>query len=394
MEVEILPEGGSPTVFVPEGTLEAAAPHRIPARRLAAMLFFQKDSLDNVTLQPAPEVGYGYELQVAAPARRQANAAGEIPAEIRRRYLDVQDPLDPRVRELAAQWTAGLTDPLSKARAIERRLSSTYQYTTELPGETDDPIKHFLFERRAGHCEFFASALTLLLRASGVPARNASGYYGGQRADDGTYVLRAGDAHAWSEAWLPGAGFVAFDATPPSARGGNASGWREKWADLADTLQSAWLRLVIDYSFREQFEGLSTAAQAVGGIYSKLHGGSSRPSWPALAGLGAIALATIVARLAWRFGRRRRSLRSALASEEAREAVRVYRAMLWRLKKRGVVKRAGQTPRELVAQLQRAQFPHVEIAHLVTERYLAARFGNRRLEPAELKRLRRAIGGL
>ena len=68
--------------------------------------------------------------------------------------------------------------------------------------------------------------------------------------------------------------------------------------------------------------------------------------------------------------------------------------MLRRLKRRGVVKRAGQTPRELVAQLQKAKHPRFEIAHLVTERYLAARFGERALKPAEVKRLRRAIRGL
>jgi len=392
VEVEILPEGGSPAVFVPEGAIEATAPHRIPARRLASTLFFQRDSLDNVTLQPPPEMGYGYELQVASPGSAQAVAAAELPEDARRRYVELPEHLDPRVRELAAQWTQGLTEPLQKARALERRLLTTYQYTTELPGETSDPLASFLFERRAGHCEFFASAMTILARASGLPARNASGYYGGRRTDDGSYVLRAGDAHAWTEVYLSGRGFVAFDATPPSARGSIGSGWSERWADLMDSLQSAWLRLVIDYSFREQLEGVSSAAQVAGGLVSRLHGPGA--SGRTILGLVAALLAIAVVRVLWRRARKDSAVRSSARTPQARKALEIYRAMLRRLKRRGVVKRAGQTPRELVAQLQRAKHPRFEIAHLVTERYLAARFGERALKPAEIKRLRRAIRGL
>jgi transglutaminase-like putative cysteine protease len=390
VEVEILPEGGSPAVFLPEGAFEAGSPQRVPARRMAATLFFQRDSLGNVNLQPPPEMGYGYELRVGEAAQALVGAGGDYPEDVRRDLLALPEGLDPRVRELAQRWTRGLTDPLAKARAIEARLSSGYAYTTELPGEAADPIADFLFERKAGHCEFFASAMTLLLRASGVPARNASGYYGGRRTDEGTYVLRAGDAHAWTEVFFPGAGFVPFDATPLSARAAGASSWRERWADLMDRAQSAWLRLVIDYSFREQFEGVSGVAQAAAGLYAKLHGGGAPSAWRILLALAVLSVALGAARWLWRTAGPR-LWRPLPAQREAREAVLVYRALVRRLARRGVAKGAGQTPRELVAWLRRAQRPEAGVAHEVTERTLAARFGGRALQTGEARALRQAI---
>jgi transglutaminase-like putative cysteine protease len=391
VEVEILPEGGSPAVFLPEGTAGVSEPRRIPPRRLAPTLFFFADELGNVRLQPAPDMGYGYHLVAQEPRRELARLGTDYPEDIRRRCLEPIAGLDPRIADLARRWTSGLTDPLDKAQAIERELSKGYAYTLELPGETADPIANFLFERRKGHCEFFASALTLLLRSVDVPARNASGYFGGQRVGEGQYVLRAGDAHAWTEVYFPGAGFVAFDPTPAQARLSSASGWRQKWADLVDKAQAGWLQKVIDYSIRDQVEGVSGLAQAVGGMLTRLHGGGGLPWKRILSAAGVLALAIWVARRLWEGGRPARARMDRRLSAEARDAVKLYRALLARLKKRGIQKRPGQTPRELVAELRSKRRPETAVAEEVTERYLAARFGGRPLGPAEQSRLRRAV---
>lgn len=391
IDVEILPGGGSPAVFLAEGAARLSDPRRIPPRRLAPMLFFVPDDLGNVRLSPTPEVGYGYRLAAFQPALALAGKGADYPEEIVERCGRPVPGLDPRIDALAQTWTAGLTDPLDKVQAIERRLLADYTYTLELPGETADPIAHFLFERKAGHCEYFASAMTVLLRSLGIPARNASGYYGGQRVGDGQYVLRAGDAHAWTEVYFPGAGFVAFDPTPAQARVSSAAGWRQRWADLVDRLQAVWLTAVIDYSIRDQAEGVRDAAQAVGSLLAKLGGGGGLP-WGRLLGAGLVlALSLVLARRLWGEGSRGARGARRPSTAQARDAVRLYRALLARLRKRGIRKRPGQTPRELVAQLRAERRPECAVADEVTERYLAARFGEQPLGPLEQRRLRRAL---
>lgn len=394
LEVEILPDGGSPAVFLPEGAFEVSSPRRIPVRGPPRTLFFETDALGNVALQPRPEMGYGYQVLAGAKATAARGLGDAYPEDVAARCLALPPGLDPRVPALAREWTAGLADPLDKALAIERRLGQGYSYTLDLPGDRPDPIAHFLLERKAGHCEFFASAMTVLLRSVGVPARNASGYFGGQRTGPGEYVLRAGDAHAWTEVYFPQVGFVVFDPTPPAARPSSASSWRQRWADTVDRMQAAWLRLVIDYSYREQFAGASAAAQAVLGIVRRIQGGKSPPVLRILAALAAVVLGFWAARRLWRSGDAGARRSAGAVPLGAREAVLLYRALLKKLARRGIAKRPGQTPRELVEALGAARRPEHAVAAEVVERYLEARFGGRTLAASERERLRQAVKAL
>ena len=99
-----------------------------------------------------------------------------------------------------------------------RHLQAGYRYTLS-PGafRTADPVAEFLFEKKAGYCEYFASAAVLLLRLQGVPARFVKGLSVGPQTDQGggLHVVRESDAHAWVEAWIPGEGWVEADPTPP-----------------------------------------------------------------------------------------------------------------------------------------------------------------------------------
>ena len=96
--------------------------------------------------------------------------------------------------------------PYDKAIAIENFLRSRFTYTLELSGKPgDDPLAHFLFETHAGHCEYFASAMTIMLRTLGIPAREVNGFLPGEFNDlAGDYIVRASDAHSWVEAYFPG----------------------------------------------------------------------------------------------------------------------------------------------------------------------------------------------
>src|SRR5207253_10090827 len=144
------------------------------------------------------------------------------PADVTR-ALAVPRGLDPRVTQLAEQLTAKL-DPADAADRVESWLRTNLRYTRQLADGGDDPVADFLFRRREGHCELFASAMVLMLRAAGIPARAVSGYYGGKWSTGGYHVVRGGDAHAWVEVFFPRVGFVPFDPTPASERGSQDDG--------------------------------------------------------------------------------------------------------------------------------------------------------------------------
>jgi protein-glutamine gamma-glutamyltransferase len=126
------------------------------------------------------------------------------------------DAITERTYALAEQITAPYDNNYDKATAIVDWLQTNLTYTLELaeapPGQ--EPVDFFLFDRRKGHCEYFASAFSVLARAAGIPTRNINGFLGGEWND--YYVaVRAGDAHAWNEVYFGNYGWVTFDPTPP-----------------------------------------------------------------------------------------------------------------------------------------------------------------------------------
>jgi hypothetical protein len=173
----------------------------------------------------------------------------EDPTE-RARKLQLPAGLDPRIPALAEALAQGAVGDRAIARQIESALQSRYAYTLELPGRVKDPLADFLFDRRAGHCEDFATALAVLLRTRQIPARVVVGFHGGERAA-GEYLIRAGDAHAWVEAEVDGY-VLRLDATPPqhrSAVGLGLTGWLlTRW----EALQIRWLDRVVEYSLSDQ----------------------------------------------------------------------------------------------------------------------------------------------
>ena len=151
------------------------------------------------------------------PAAALRQAGSDYSASMRETYLQLPK-LDPRIPELAKQITARAETPYDKARALEGYLRSHYGYTLDLTGPPpSDPLAYFLFQKRAGHCEYFAAAMTVMLRSVGVPARYINGFQTGEYNDvGGDFVVRASDAHSWVEAYFPSFGWMTFDPTPPS----------------------------------------------------------------------------------------------------------------------------------------------------------------------------------
>ncbi len=141
------------------------------------------------------------------------------------RRVSAPSGVDPRVPRLAAQITNSATNDFDKAAAIENYLRPASATPLSCPDAVKDPIANFLFERKQGHCEYFASSMAVMLRTLGIPSRVVNGFRSDEFNDlTGNYVVRAKDAHAWVEAYFPGYGWQTFDPTPAGASG-TPQGW-------------------------------------------------------------------------------------------------------------------------------------------------------------------------
>lgn len=157
-----------------------------------------------------------------ATAAQLRQAGADYPEWVRRLYLQGSASVSPRVQDLAAQIVtqAGAQTPYDKARAIERWLRTSIQYNESIPAPPrgSDPIEWFLFETREGYCNYYATAMVLMLRAQGVPARMAAGFaMGTWDQDRRAYLVRERDAHTWVEVYFPGYGWVEFEPTADEA---------------------------------------------------------------------------------------------------------------------------------------------------------------------------------
>ena len=133
-------------------------------------------------------------------------------------YLALPASLPDRVRELSRVVTQGARTPLDKAMSIQDFLRSdrfTYSVDVEKPPRDADGVDYFLFETMTGYCDYFASAMVVMLRAVGVPARLAAGYGPGEETDaTGLREVRSTDAHSWPQVYFPGHGWIDFEPTP------------------------------------------------------------------------------------------------------------------------------------------------------------------------------------
>jgi protein-glutamine gamma-glutamyltransferase len=206
-------------------------------------------------LDRLPPQGFGYDAYSRLeepPENAPPDFSAILPPAERQQYLQLPR-LDPRIPQLARAMAAGLGTDLARARAIERRLRTQYGYTLELPNrELADPLANFLFTRKKGYCEYFASAMTVMLRSLGIPARLATGFQSGiYNPLSELWLVRASDAHTWVEAWIPGYGWATFDPTPPDP---NPPGLAllSRLGLYVDAAQTFWQEWVVSYDLNHQ----------------------------------------------------------------------------------------------------------------------------------------------
>jgi transglutaminase-like putative cysteine protease len=335
-----------------------------------------RTATDSYRLGAAPGESIRYEVSSFVPSGLQA-APAQLTAARRERYLQLPE-MDPRIRELARQW-AGEAAGLDGAARVERHLRSEFGYSLEMPkAASPDPLADFLFTRRKGHCEYFASAMAVMLRSLGIPARIANGFQSGTyNPVSGMYIVRASDAHSWVEAYDAAAGWVTFDPTPSAPRtAGNAL--LAKAGMYLDAAETFWQEWVVNYDLGRQITLAGKLEERTRRIQqawqwldfsawkdnAKIYG----PWAVGVALLGAGGLLVWRRRPVWHW--RRGSRRDAAS---AAEATLLYERMLRSMKRRGFQKPAWFTPGEFAATL-----PESELGACVAEftlGYQALRFG-------------------
>lgn len=132
--------------------------------------------------------------------------------------LKVPPEIDAQVVALAAKIVSGLSDPREKVNAIQNYLLANNSYSLVTNPGDGDPVSSFILNKKAAHCEYFASATVIMLRCVGIPARYVVGYYAHESFSPGVTIVRQRDAHAWAECWLEGVGWITVDSTPGGGR--------------------------------------------------------------------------------------------------------------------------------------------------------------------------------
>ncbi|MBK8900348.1 MAG: transglutaminase family protein [Anaerolineaceae bacterium] len=150
----------------------------------------------------------------ATPALLRATAVTDIPPAILARYTALPDDVPQRVLDLAQDVAGSRTNPYDQARALEQFLRQ-YEYSLEVAGAPGnvDPVDFFLFEQQAGYCDYFASAMVVLARAVGLPARLAAGYLAQPADDSGVQTMAQINGHSWAEVYFAGFGWIEFEPT-------------------------------------------------------------------------------------------------------------------------------------------------------------------------------------
>lgn len=284
-------------------------------------------------------------------------------------------PMAGRIGDLARQVTAGSRSEVERAARLTEFLSREFRYTLDLKRRgTGDPLEEFLFEHRAGNCEYFASALAIMLRTLGIPARVVNGFQRGEWNPYGEYfVVRLSDAHSWVEVWLGGFGWVALDPSPrgdapPPAAYGRAGLY-------LDALRMRWYRWVVNWSLQDQI-ALGATARRAGGWPARLPGSFD--------GGVVLAVAAGVVLVAGAYLWTRRLGASGPRAAGARARVPdFYRRALRRLARAGLRPQPSETAAEFAVRVAAARPECGTTFGAITQVYERVRFGGTALTPGE-----------
>ena len=284
----------------------------------------------------------------------------------------------PRTLKLARDLVDESDSKTTQALKILKYLKNNYGYSLDMERKThESALDEFLFTRKEGHCEYFASAMAVLLRLNGIPSRIINGFAGTEWNDLGQYmVVRQSHAHSWVEAYIPGLGWKVYDPTPPDP---SAVSTPNILARRLDLMRLYWQRYVVRYSMQDQTQLVDYFSQETRDFKDRWEKWKT-PSFKEMLNIlqnhpWALLLIALVF-LGWRLGFRKYQWRGVPWSPQLPFAVQIYRQMLKRLETQGIVKPANATHLEFLSTLTNLPPEKREAVESITRFYERNRFGN------------------
>lgn len=322
-------------------------------------------------------------------------------------YLQLPESLDRRIPELAAEFTRGTTNRYDAAAAIERHLQNDFGYTLEQKAGGDDPLADFLFNVREGHCEYFATAMAIMLRTQGIATRVVNGFSQGEYNDAAdVWVVRQLNAHSWVEVYFPATNtWETFDPTPFDGRGGGyaANGIGGGFEKYMEAIETYWIQYFVAFDSQGQRSLMSSLRRGFVSYQESVASFASTTKfelsewWADVRGERGFEISLIaiakgaayvvgVVLLFWLLLRLYRKLAAMklfgraykkLFGTRNRTAIEFYDRMTKALAKKGLVRPGHQTPMEFAAETG------IPEALEITGKYNRVRFGGKDLSATE-----------
>ena len=303
-------------------------------------------------------------------------------------YLRLPDDSNPRTVALAKQMhrVAG-SDKAFISDVLNMFRDKAFFYTLEPPVLGSNPVDRFLFDTRQGFCEHYASAFAVMMRAAGLPSRIVLGYQGGEMNPMGDYmIVRQSDAHAWTEVWLPGEGWLRVDPTASvaperinsgmsAARFGDLGAswglkapaqWLYRLGLTWDAVNAKWNGWILGYGPENQNRFMQWL-------------GMDEPDWRKMTLTLLASVLALVGGISFLLMRRYRP-------PQKDEAARLY---LRFVRKVAIRPLSGETPREYAARIAARNAASAIDVTAITDWYLAARYGPP--DARSLEALRQAV---
>ena len=379
-------------------------------------LSVQADAMGGLRLPFPPSSRIRYSVTSQTPQLTEDERIASIlayPDTVRAHYLHVPLGLQ-QVADLAHHVSQDATTPFGRTMAIQQHLLENYRYSLEADTATlSHPLEEFLFTRKTGYCEHYATAMVVMLRTIGIPARLVTGFLATEWNEYGGYfTVRQRDAHAWVEVYFPHSGWITMDPTPAVGVAVATSRWGAL-SRFGESVRLQWDRLFIRYSSRDQLavvHGVREGSDALRERVSRWISSLSAPISQVLSrlthvlrtfqpgmlelitGVLVVGLALFLLMLRDRIG--------LWAATHLRTAhpqlaiVQLYARMLRTVERHGVRKLPAATASEFLRLVEREWQAAAPMVADVTALYQRGRFSRIPLTPGELSHAAEQVGRL
>ncbi len=342
-----------------------------------------------------------YSVSPSLHATEKDATALRYPEFILQHYLHTP-AVNPQITDLARRVAQPATSVAQAVALIHSHLLTQYRYSLDVPSlQSAHPLEDFLLTRKTGYCEHYATAMVVMLRTVGIPARLVTGFLATEWNEfGGYYTVRQRDAHAWVEVYFPQSGWITIDPTPPAPSAAGPTWWRTATGAM-DSMRLKWDRLFVHYSAHDQFTvvqgiresgeavraGLSETMSALAAQAVAIVGRAATALTPAGIPYQAVMLLVIIAATyaGITLVRQYRSKRTPPSrfSDQQHRVIMLYTDMVQCCARRGIEKSATTTPQEFLHKIQERWGEAWPLVDSVTQLYTRVRFGEAPLTPKE-----------